>query len=291
MNALQLITDYRDQDHYRTSFFQLAKETFGLQFEEWYEKGYWGDRYKCFSVVDQNKIVANVSVTEPDLVIEGKQYTALQIGTVMTNPQYQGRGLSKQLMNEVLATYAETIDIYYLFANKSVLSFYPKFGFTTVSQSAYSLATSSIERKPLEQRQLHIDNVADRLLIEQTIKNRHMRQTFSTKYADDLTLFHCLVNYRQNMYFIEALQTIVFYRIEGETIVIYDVIHEQPLPLQTVLAAIMPEEVKTISICFTPDDESKYEKSPFYDEGALFVKCKEGIHYPANVLYPYTSLA
>jgi hypothetical protein len=43
--------DFKDQDEYRASFNRLSKLVFGIDFEAWYQKGAWDDRYNCHSIV------------------------------------------------------------------------------------------------------------------------------------------------------------------------------------------------------------------------------------------------
>ena len=56
----------------------------------------------------------------------GREIALCQLGTVMTDPDFRGRGLAGRLMREVLSRLPEDV---YLFANDSVLDFYPRFGF------------------------------------------------------------------------------------------------------------------------------------------------------------------
>lgn len=44
------------------SFNQLAKDVFGIDFSLWYKHGYWNEDYIPYSVVVEEKVVANASV-------------------------------------------------------------------------------------------------------------------------------------------------------------------------------------------------------------------------------------
>jgi len=80
------VRDYRDDDALRKSFSQLAKKTFGIDFERWYDCRGWNSHYIPYSYRWGNEIMANVSVNTMELVINGKKHRAIQIGTVMTDP-------------------------------------------------------------------------------------------------------------------------------------------------------------------------------------------------------------
>ena len=47
---------YRDDPALRRSFNDLAGKTFGLDFENWYQNGFWGDAYDPYSVVVDGQV-------------------------------------------------------------------------------------------------------------------------------------------------------------------------------------------------------------------------------------------
>lgn len=64
-----------------------------------------------------------------DTVWRGEALRLVQLGTVMTAPAHRGKGLARSLMEAVLDDWGRTCDGVYLYANGTVLEFYPKFGF------------------------------------------------------------------------------------------------------------------------------------------------------------------
>lgn len=52
----EIIKNYRDNAVLRYSFNTLAEETFGLDFEAWYQNGFWGDDYNPYSIVKDDKL-------------------------------------------------------------------------------------------------------------------------------------------------------------------------------------------------------------------------------------------
>ncbi|WP_053335622.1 GNAT family N-acetyltransferase [Salinispira pacifica] len=122
---MKYIYNYKDNQVLRRSFDDLCRRTFGISFERWYEKGLWGDSYVCHSIQDGDRIVANVSVTSMQLAGDHGLRTLTQIGTVMTDPEYRGKGLAAELMNRVIGQYENESEAFYLFANDTVLDFIP----------------------------------------------------------------------------------------------------------------------------------------------------------------------
>ena len=67
---LNLIYDYQNILEYRLSFNELTNKVFAMNFEKWYNKGGWNDRYICYSFAQENKIVANASVSKMDIILD-----------------------------------------------------------------------------------------------------------------------------------------------------------------------------------------------------------------------------
>ena len=55
----KFIKQIKNNSILRSSFFQLAKNTFGLSFENWYEQGFWTDKYIPYSIIDGDKVISN----------------------------------------------------------------------------------------------------------------------------------------------------------------------------------------------------------------------------------------
>ena len=95
-----------------------------------------------YVLADGDRVIANVSVNRMDMLWRGQAKQYIQIGTVMTDEAYRGKGLSKFLIETVLHDWKDRCDAIYLFANRTVLDFYPKFGFVKAveHQQSFSLA-------------------------------------------------------------------------------------------------------------------------------------------------------
>ena len=59
---IKIIKNIRDDAALRSSFNRLAEKTFGLNFENWYQNGYWKDNYIPYTAVLEGQVIANVSV-------------------------------------------------------------------------------------------------------------------------------------------------------------------------------------------------------------------------------------
>ncbi|WP_246145535.1 GNAT family N-acetyltransferase [Bacillus rubiinfantis] len=275
------------------SFFELANSTFGLNFESWYENGFWGSHYVPFSYKEDNRIVANVSVNILDFIIEGKQHHALQIGTVMTHPDYQGRGLSKSLMNKVFEEFKGSYDFMYLFANDRVLDFYPKFGFKKVQEHQYWTDFMRTGRPNSQLRKLDINNKDDLNFIYSFAKERiPVSNRFATSNAPGIFMYHCLNVFPNEIYFQESEQAILIFNHNDNEINIIDIISKQPVNIHHVLNDIANGEHDRIIFHYTPDYQGiNLYTYPAKDGGTLFVKTNGDHCFPAQVKHPITSEA
>ncbi|MDE7250589.1 MAG: GNAT family N-acetyltransferase, partial [Lachnospiraceae bacterium] len=139
----EIVKNVRNSETLRKSFNKLAKETFDLDFEDWYQNGFWRDKYIPYSMVIDGEVAANVSVNRTDMLWNGRRKHLIQLGTVMTKETYRNRGLIRRLMEEIAKDFATEADGIYLFANDSVLDFYPKFGFRKAVEWQYSKKISA----------------------------------------------------------------------------------------------------------------------------------------------------
>lgn len=97
----EIIKGYQQNDEMRNSFNTLALETFKLNFEDWYQNGFWGDNYIPYSIIFDGQVIANVSVSLTNMIFEGEVKNFIQLGTVMTAKEYRNKGLIRQIMNEI----------------------------------------------------------------------------------------------------------------------------------------------------------------------------------------------
>lgn len=290
MDNSKIINCYMDIEAYRNSFNELANNTFGLDFEEWYQNGYLGDQYICYSYLHGEEIIANVSVNKMSLIIDGQIKEVVQIGTVMTHPEYRNNGLSAKLMNHVIQEYENRCDLIYLFANDSVLEFYPKFGFEKIVENNYEMETKKIERKVVSIKRLDIKNKNDRENIKRLVKNRKPISEKLGIINDQWPLLvYCLYEYSKDMYYLIEEDSIVIARRNDHTLHLYDIISPKPINIDDILEKVVREEDERVQFHFIPKT-SKYNVMSGIAEridDTLFVRTKHPLC--DEILFPMTS--
>lgn len=136
---LTFVKDYKNDDGLRQSFDALAKNTFGISFEAWYQNGCWDDNYITYSFHDAGKIVANASANRMTIKMKGVKETvsAIQIGTVMTDPAYRRKGLAYALIQKIFEDFDAEVSLYYLAADLDAKPLYEKCGFFEIPETCY----------------------------------------------------------------------------------------------------------------------------------------------------------
>lgn len=269
---IDLIKNYRSHDKLRLSFNELSKKTFGLEFEDWYQNGYWGDNYIPYSIVIDGNVVANVSVNITDFNWNGSIKHFIQLGTVMTEEQYRNQGLIRKIMNEIEKDYKHVVDGIYLFANDSVLDFYPKYGFQKAVEFQYSKKVSILKERSIVQIPMQEKNAWTKL--DKAIKQSVPNSSFEMIDNSGLLMFYVTKFMQQNVYYEKNLDVYVIAEIEDETLLIHHIFSKSGANLDKVIEAF-GKDIKQINLGFTPDNVEGYELSEVIEEDTtLFLQGK-----------------
>jgi len=243
-------------------------------------------------LVEEEKIISNLSVNKLKFLINGEEKTALQIGTVMTEESQRNKGFSKKLMDFVLEKFEKEYDVIYLFANDSVLDFYPKFGFKKMSQKQISI-TEKIEKNSFYSfRKLHMDNLDDLVILKTYGMNRIPNaKNFDIIHGHEVLFWYCLNVFRDNIYYDEKNEVLVIYSYDGDTLNLHDIVLGKKQEYRKIIGSIMGEETKLINLDFNleADNIELVEKMLEDDDSTLFVK--GNLDENISFIHPITSHA
>ncbi len=275
----ELRKSYQEDALLRNSFNALARDTFGIDFEDWYQNGYWTDKYNPYSIVINNKVVANVSVNKMEFIMGGKTEKYLQIGTVMSDKEYRNKGFIKTIMQEIDRDYEGTVQGSYLFANDSVLGFYPKFGYKTCDQYQYFKVLSnefkeinSVDDKSL--RNIKMKNKADWYLLEKAIKNAADNAAFEMKKNSELIMFYVTQFMKNDVYYIEKEEAYVIAEIKEDQLFLHNIFSEKIVDVDRIIGAF-GRTMNKVFLGFTPLSSQGYQVQKFCEDNTtLFVKGK-----------------
>lgn len=282
---------YTNDQRLRESFNQLAEDTFGIHFGQWHEKGYWTEKYAPFSFIEGDRVIANVSVNLIDFTIEGEEKKAIQIGTVMTPPDYRNRGLSTDLLKSVLTEYRDQVDFVYLFANQNVLEFYPKFGFQAQEETLFSMVPGIAGE--VSMRKVDMEEKADRDLAYGIAKDRlPVSNRLGTRNTGELFMFYALCAFPDNLYYLEEEGAVVMFQRDGERIDLFDVACRENVDVRKIGEKLADDDTRQIVFHFTPEETEGMQAGTFHGDDVLFVlPMKSGEGIPDGVKHPLTSQA
>lgn len=257
---MEIINNYRDNRKLRDSFNELATKVFGLNFENWYRNGFWNDNYNPFSVVIDGKVVSNVSVNRCDMKYNGSIIHLIQLGTVMTDPEYRGKGYSRLLMEEIMKEYENKVDGIYLFANDSVLDFYPKFGFRVKKEFQYSKVVSNSGINTAKLVKMNDRNAWDRMV--EVMKNKPQNGNMVLVGNEGLFMFYLSQFMQENVYYIPECDSYAVADVEDEVLTLHAIFGTGNV---NEVIASFGNTVKKAVLCFTPMDTEGFDKNELQD--------------------------
>lgn len=279
IEQFEIRKSYQQDEILRKSFNELGKETFGLNFEDWYKNGYWTDKYNPYSIVIENKVVANVSVNKMEFVANGKNKKYLQLGTVMTDKKYRNMGFIKTIMQEIEKDYYEGVEGSYLFANDSVLEFYPKFGYRKSREYQYSKEISNKSKgtcmvREKQIRSIQMNNKEDWALLEKAIENAADNGAFEMKHNTELIMFYVTQFMQNNVYYLESESAYIIAEINGNELFLHNIFSEKVVDVDAIAEAF-GESINKVILGFTPLSNQGYQVEKLCKENTtLFVKGK-----------------
>ncbi len=292
--SYRLTSAVRDNPAVRDSFNALTRATYGFDFRRWQDLGGWDEGYVPYALLDGEAVVANVSVNRMALVIAGKPVRGIQLGTVMTAEPYRRRGLSRFLMQRVLAEWAGKADLVYLFANDSVLDFYPKFGFVPVEETQYTLdLPAQGAAPPAACRPLDMDDPADRQFLVQRAQEGNPYSEIRVS-CGSLALFYASGFLKDAFFALPEWDLAGVLSRTPEGLLVSDLFGKAGAPLPAVLRALAGGAGGRVVLGFPPAErpDGCLPRPYKEDDCTLFIqKGQEGYFRENAVLFPALSHA
>lgn len=278
-------------DRKRKGFDALAQKTFGLSFEQWYQSGDWGDWNQPYTLYDGDKAISNITVNRMKAFYQGKMRNYIQLGGVMTEPEYRGQGLSRILMEEVQKDWADKCDAMFLLANRSVTEFYPRFGFVEEKQYQCVMKGDAIgEFKPdsARVRKLDLSEKEDMDILIHCYEKHNPFSQFQMVENSSLLHFYCYEVFHDAVYYIPEEDAVMVAEWEKDNMECYDIYYDGKKSLLEILHIFCGEELPKITFLFTPNEKEKITEQEYIDEDThLFVlKEKENIFHNAKLYVP-----
>ncbi len=267
-----LVKNLRENEELRKSYNELTKKVYGFDFEGWYQKGYWKDNYQPYTLVAENKAVANVSLNRMEFTVFGETKHFLQIGTVMTDPCYRGMGLSRFLIEKILLEENGKWDMIYLFANDEVLNYYPKFGFRAYYE--YQYEKDIVNHNPIIwAERLNMNLLKNVNFVQEQIRSAKPVSELTMMNHTELVMFYCISSQKENIYYIHELQAVTIAEYHEDTLYLMDVYAQGEVNLEEVIDAMTNYKIHKVILGFTPKHAAEFNVVVRKEENTtLFIK-------------------
>lgn len=277
---MRLEIGYLEDGRLRAGLNALTRAIYGFDFEAWYRGGFADGTYIPFTFFEGDEAVANVSVSELTFRLDGGALRLAQIGTVMTARSARGRGLSRALMEAALKRCAGRFDGVYLFANDSVLDFYPRFGFERAQETAHSFAAG---RRTGGARKLSMDDPAQVQRVAWAMRTGGEQARLSLSHPAALGMFYAAGFMRDCVYELESGQIAV--ADFAEDALEFSALYGEGLSVREAAACLARADGERVRLGFTPNAAEGMSQRPLREEDTtLFVRgfrLPEGVRFPA----------
>lgn len=223
-----------------------------------------------YSLLHGNQVISNVSINRIEFDIENERKVGIQIGTVMAEEKYRHKGLNKFIMDQVMNEWKNRADFIYLFANDTVLDFYPKFNFETVDEYQHS-KTIDAHSSSSSWKKLNMEDQTDVAFLMETVKESVPISQISMRNNASLVMFYCNSYKKNSIFYIEELNAIAIADFEGDTLYLDDVFSIGPVDINDVIQTMSDERVMRVILRFTPLVESGFDKHLLKGTDTLFM--------------------
>lgn len=238
-------------------FFQFVDSVFrGGRAETWTvwrDRGGWTADYEVFAIVDDGNIVGTIGQSRMHLVIEGEDRVGYQLGAVATLERHRGQGVARQLMEWVIDSLDQADQPVILFANNSVLDFYPRFGFKRLPQRR-SVAVAALHPAGLQAPRCDLSNTSDRArLAALCAKARPTPGCLTARDYYWLALWN-LTCEPITVSWVPEHDAVIAFAVENESLIIHGVLTTQPFDLSLIVPTLITQPITEVELLLDSED-------------------------------------
>jgi len=264
------------------SFNELAKQTFGLWFDTL------GHDYVPHVLRQGNRVVSNISVNEIYFDTEKGRKLYIQLGTVMTALDHRNKGLSRIIMERVLNEWKDQCDGIYLFANDSVLSFYPKFGFVKREEWECRYLQGESEQC-LKLSLIDMEDMKNLARVREAARQGNPYSKLTMVENETVNRFYYEGCMRNEIYYIEEYQVFVIAALEDDVVCCYEILGKNQVSVKRILDVVAAHwNVKEVVLGFTPKNTEGMHcfEHKEYDCTLFVYETKEAMVTGTELMFP-----
>ena len=268
----------------------LIQEVFDFSFVPWFQLELWDERYESYSLIDHGEMLANVCIFKTDLIVAGKKLRVHQFGAIATRKAYRRKGFARLLIEHVINKYPDVPA--FLFANSSVLNFYPRFGFKRIYEHQQNILLSSnnmiTEKITINQA---VKLKIDAPMLHEFIENRNcFSLLLDCENTQPIQWFHLLLEYSENIYFLPKCNLIMIAKQKNEKLFVADLIAKNSIDFDLLVQNIPFDGIKELEFGFCIDalDTKNNWHELDNDDNPLFIY--GNLKLPKNFRFPVMSI-
>lgn len=268
--------NYNSNEQKRERLFPLFKTVFDMSesdLRELYASGFANPTYTPFTYFHDGNAVANVSMFDLPMMIDGRKVNAAGIQSVMTDPGHRRKGLFRRLFEIMLTELDRKYDASFLFTSSPEL--YTPFGFREVDESYFISAYSHHQSGQGSQslRRLDLSREEDiQVLKEQFKHHAPVSHVFAPlSYGSSFYLNMLDPQLQSNLHYSDKLNAMIVFEIEGETLKLYDIVGKE-MPKLDEIAASIGAPIAQVELYFHPDLLHPEQWKPVPSSGHLMVR-------------------
>jgi hypothetical protein len=183
-----------------------------------------------------------------------------------------------------LEDWKDKCDAIYLFANDSVLNYYPKFGFEKALEYQ---CHKIVKKKDGTVKKLDMSAEHDRRLLLDTYKFSNPFSALPMENNDGLLMFYCTQFMKENIYYIEKYKAAVIAEYDNENLICYDIFCQDKCTIDDILCIMAKQNTKIATLGFTPKLIKDFKITEHKEEDTLFVlKEKENLFRENKLMFP-----
>ncbi|KGX83711.1 GNAT family N-acetyltransferase [Pontibacillus marinus] len=272
MQTLSFHINYGENQSRREQLYPLFDTVFNIPveaFRDFHSKGFWDESYRPFTYFEEEKAVANVSLFHMEFLINGEKLGATGIQSVITHPDYRGKGLMKSLFREALAFIDQQGGPAFLMTSSPEL--YTPFGFESLEEYYFVRSYGHKPGSATQLQKVDIFNEEELATFRSMWEKRAplSKEFMPLRYQSSFFLNMYNPNLHELLYYCDSLDAYLVYDIEDGTLELFDIIADQIPDLEDICRAI-PEPFENIALYFNPDQ---------FEEGFEAVKYETVDHF------------
>jgi hypothetical protein len=188
-------------------------------------------------------------------------------------------------MEKALADWADQSDAVYLFANDSVLNFYPRFGFEKAAEYQYCKA---IGKKDVAVRRLNMSDADDRSLLLRTYRCSNPFSALPMRENEGVLMFNCTQFMHENIYYISRYEAVAIAGYKNELLYCYDVFCPDSCTLDDILCTMAGSDTEKAVLGFAPKQTCGFQITEHKEDNTtLFIlKGKENLFGNNKLMIP-----